>query len=110
MCLAQGHNAVTRVRLEPRGPGLESSTLPLSHCPPNLPYSDMYFNIIASLTCFKEKHWTHYFIGFPYFSTKICCWYTLEFYQRGNSNIYKQHVFLFSPLRFPSQTSVLLLF
>ena len=32
MCLAQGHNAVTPVRLEPFG--LESSTLPLSHCPP----------------------------------------------------------------------------
>ena len=45
MCLAQGHNAVMPVRLELAAPrsrvkhstpplGLESSTLPLSHCPP----------------------------------------------------------------------------
>ena len=34
MCLAQGHIAVTPVRLEPGPLGLESSTLPLSHCPP----------------------------------------------------------------------------
>ena len=32
MCLAQGHNAVTQVRLEPATPRFESSTLPLSHC------------------------------------------------------------------------------
>ena len=34
MCLAQGHIAVTPVRLDLRPLGLESSTLPLSHCPP----------------------------------------------------------------------------
>ena len=34
MCLAQGHNAVTLVRLEPGALGLESSTLPLSKCAP----------------------------------------------------------------------------
>ena len=32
--LAQGHNTVTPVRLEPRPFGLESSTLPLSHWVP----------------------------------------------------------------------------
>ena len=32
MCLAQGHNAVTPVRLEPATLRLETSTLPLSHC------------------------------------------------------------------------------
>ena len=36
MCLAQGHNAVTPVRLEPAALCLESSTLPLSHCAPVL--------------------------------------------------------------------------
>ena len=34
MCLAQEHIAVTPVRLEPAASHLESSTLPLSHCPP----------------------------------------------------------------------------
>ena len=34
MCLAQGHIAVTPVRLDLRPLGLESSTLPLSHCSP----------------------------------------------------------------------------
>ena len=34
MCLAQGHNAVMLVRLDPRHFGLEASTLPLSHCTP----------------------------------------------------------------------------
>ena len=34
MCLAQGHNTVTLVRLEPAAPPLQSSTLPLSHCAP----------------------------------------------------------------------------
>ena len=36
MCLAQGHNAVTSVRLKPTALGSchESSTLPLSHCAP----------------------------------------------------------------------------
>ena len=32
MCLPQGHNAVTLMRLEPATLGLESSTLLLSHC------------------------------------------------------------------------------
>ena len=32
ICLAQGHNAVTPVRLHPQPLGLKSSTLPLSHC------------------------------------------------------------------------------
>ena len=36
MCLAQGHNAVTPVSLEPATLSLESSTLPLSHCAPFL--------------------------------------------------------------------------
>ena len=35
MCLAQEHNAVTSVRLEPAAIGLGSSTLPLSHCAPS---------------------------------------------------------------------------
>ena len=35
MCLAQGHNTVTPVGLEPSALGLESSTLPLSHCAPS---------------------------------------------------------------------------
>ena len=34
MCLAQGHIAVTPVRLDLRPLGLESSTLPLSNCSP----------------------------------------------------------------------------
>ena len=34
MCFAQGHNAVTLVRLEPGPLRLESSILPLSHCAP----------------------------------------------------------------------------
>ena len=34
MCLAQGYNTVAPVRLEPLPLSLESSTLPLSHCPP----------------------------------------------------------------------------
>ena len=34
MCLAQGHNTVTLVKLEPVVPRLESSSLPLSHCAP----------------------------------------------------------------------------
>ena len=37
MCLAQGHNVVTRVRLEPITLYLESSPLPLSHCAPPYP-------------------------------------------------------------------------
>ena len=32
MCLAHGHNTVMPVRLEPRAPRSQSSTLPLSHC------------------------------------------------------------------------------
>ena len=32
--LLKDHNAVTSVRLEPAALGLESSTLPLSHCAP----------------------------------------------------------------------------
>ena len=38
MCLAQGHNAVTPVRLKPTALGLESSILPLSHCTPKYIY------------------------------------------------------------------------
>ena len=34
MCLAQGHNTVPPVRLEPQTLDLKSSTLPLSHCAP----------------------------------------------------------------------------
>ena len=34
--LAQGYNAVTLVRLEPWPLGLESSTLPLTHCAPSV--------------------------------------------------------------------------
>ena len=34
--LAQGHNAVTPVRLEPMAPCLESITLPLNHCAPSV--------------------------------------------------------------------------
>ena len=34
MCLTQGHNIVTPVRLEPAPFCLKSSTLPLSHCAP----------------------------------------------------------------------------
>ena len=34
MCLAQGHNAMMPMRLEPAALGLESSILPLSHCAP----------------------------------------------------------------------------
>ena len=34
MCLAQGHNAVLPVRLEPQPLNLKSSTLPLSHHAP----------------------------------------------------------------------------
>ena len=34
MCLAQGHNAVTLVRLELATLDLKLSTLPLSHCAP----------------------------------------------------------------------------
>ena len=40
MCLAQGHKAVTPVRLKTLQPlHLESSTLPLSHCAPQYPHS-----------------------------------------------------------------------
>ena len=35
MCLAQGHNAVTLVRLNPWPLSLKSCTLPLSHCAPD---------------------------------------------------------------------------
>ena len=34
MCLAQGHNVVTQVRLEPMAPRFRVNTLPLSHCAP----------------------------------------------------------------------------
>ena len=34
MCLAQGHNTLTPVSLQPITPRLKSSTLPLSHCAP----------------------------------------------------------------------------
>ena len=34
MCLAQGHNAVMQVRLQPAALDLESSSLPLRHCAP----------------------------------------------------------------------------
>ena len=47
MCLAQGHNAVTQVRLKSaaiEGFGLESSTLPLSHCDP-----DIMFEVLSKL-------------------------------------------------------------
>ena len=37
MSLAQGHNAVMPLRLEPAAPYLELNTLPLSHCPPQYP-------------------------------------------------------------------------
>ena len=36
MCLAQGHNAVPPLRLNPQPFDLESSTLPLNHCTPSL--------------------------------------------------------------------------
>ena len=36
MCLAQGHNTLTPVRLKPSAPQSRVNTLPLSHCaPPN---------------------------------------------------------------------------
>ena len=38
MCLAEGHNAVMTVRLEPAAPRSQSSTLPLSHCTPPVLY------------------------------------------------------------------------
>ena len=34
MCLAQGYNAVTPVRLKPTAPRSRVNTLPLSHCAP----------------------------------------------------------------------------
>ena len=40
MCLAQRHNAVTPVRLEPAAFGLESSTLPLSIALPHMGMQD----------------------------------------------------------------------
>ena len=44
MCLAQGHNAVTPVRLEPAALWLESSAPPLSHCAPTCLFiSELFF-------------------------------------------------------------------
>ena len=37
MCLAQGHDTVTPVRLKPAALSLASSTLPQSHCAPKGP-------------------------------------------------------------------------
>ena len=46
--LAQGHNTVTPVRLEPTALSHESSTIALSHCAPFL----MYLNFYAGLQIF----------------------------------------------------------
>ena len=40
MCLAQGHNAVTLVRLEPQPLYLETSSLPLNHSTPFNQYQE----------------------------------------------------------------------
>ena len=42
MSLAQGHNAVTLVRLKPVALGRESSTIPLSHCIPIFSFKPFY--------------------------------------------------------------------
>ena len=54
--LLKDHNAVTPVRLEPTAPGLESSTQPLSHCPPYLQYYMLLKTCISSEQTTLVKH------------------------------------------------------
>ena len=48
MCLAQGHNAVMPVRLEPGPLGLQSSTLPLSPHPNPLYNGNLFMGTLAN--------------------------------------------------------------
>ena len=55
MCLAQGHNTVTPVRLESANSWLESNTLPLSQSAPNV-FSDdsiIYFIISSEFNAYQ---------------------------------------------------------
>ena len=88
MCLAQGHNAVTPVRLDPWSLGLESSTLPLSH---SLFFPcDACFNILHSSPIFillthsiqvvivyfeSRKWWGYWSVGF--IRNQMLCLYNL---------------------------------
>ena len=52
ICLAQGHNTLTPVRLKPAAPRSRASTLPLSHCPPYL----WKFHVAAHLSAERGSH------------------------------------------------------
>ena len=64
MSLAQGHNTMTPVRLKPAAFGLESSTLPLSHCAPVSKFV-IFYNFHWCFTLIWVYNWRLAFFGVP---------------------------------------------